>query len=74
MTASEIAADMKSFTGSGMITPSELAKYLGYKDAWRTAEKFLRDDPESRVPVIRAISGRKYIIKEVAVRVHEAMK
>lgn len=74
MTASEIAADMKSFVGAGVIYTAELARYLGYKATWRVAEKYLRDDPESRVPVIRAIGGRKYLIKEVAVRVHEAMK
>lgn len=74
MTASEIAADMRAFTGAGVISVSELARYLGYKATWRVAEKYLRDDEDSAVPVIRAVGGKKYIIKEVAVRIKESMK
>lgn len=74
MTASEIAADMRAFTGAGVITASQLAEYLGVKTAWRVREKYLRDDEDSAVPVIRAVGGKKYIIKEVAVRIKESMK
>lgn len=74
MTASEIAADMRAFTGAGVISAAELARYLGYKATWRVAEKYLRDDEDSAVPVIRAVGGKKYIIKEVAVRIKESMK
>lgn len=74
MSASEIAADMKKFTGAGVITATQLAKYVGMKTAWRAKEKYLSDDPESAVPVVRAISGKKYLIKEVAIRLHESME
>ena len=74
MSASQIAADLRQFTGAGVITATQLAEYLGMKTAWRAKEKYLSDDPESRVPVIRAISGKKYLIKEVAIRLHESME
>lgn len=41
MTRTEIAKDLRQFTGAGVITPKQLAAYLGVKTIWRVREKYL---------------------------------
>lgn len=62
MTRTEIAADLRSFVGGGMITASELAAYMGLKKTQRVAEKYLRG--LERV-------GNRYWIPDVARRLKE---
>lgn len=62
MTRTEIAADLRRFTGGGMITASELAAYMGLKKTQRVAEKYLRG--LERV-------GNRYWIPDVARRLKE---
>lgn len=73
MTPSDLAKEIKSAAnGAVVISLSDLAPILGYKDPYRLKQKLTRDDPDSRVPVIRPIVGKKYSIKEIAIRVTEA--
>lgn len=62
MTRTEIAADLRRFTGGGMITASELGAYMGLKKTQRVAEKYLRG--LERV-------GNRYWIPDVARRLKE---
>lgn len=62
MNRTEIAADLRKFTGGGMITASQLAAYMGLKKTQRVAEKYLRG--LERV-------GNRYWIPEVAKRLKE---
>ena len=62
MTRTEIAKDLRQFTGAGVITPKQLAAYLGVKTVWRVSEKYLKD--------LEHI-GNRYLITEVAARLKE---
>ena len=73
MTPSDLAKEIKSAAnGAVLISLSDLAPILGYKDPYRLKQKLTRDDPDSRVPVIRPVLGKKYLISEIAIRAVEA--
>lgn len=72
MTASTLEKELKTANGGAVvITMSELARLLNYADPWALKKKLTKDDPDSRVPVLRPVFGKKYAIKEVAIRVTE---
>ena len=62
MTRTDIAAALRQFTGAGMITPQQLADFLGVKTVWRVSEKYLKG--------LEHI-GNRYLITEVAERLKE---
>ncbi len=64
MTRSEIAKDLRQFTGAGVITPKQLADFLGVKTIWRVREKYLSGLEHL---------GNAYLITEVAARLKEEM-
>ena len=59
MTRSTIADELRRFTGKGLITNSELSRFLGDKNLTRVKAKYL--DGLERI-------GRGYLITEVAER------
>lgn len=65
MTRTEIARDLRQFTGAGVITPKQLAAYLGVKTVWRVREKYLSGLEHL---------GNAYLITEVAARMKEEME
>lgn len=62
MTRTEIAADLRRHTGSGWITPRQLADWFGAKAVWRVSERYLKG--------LEHI-GHRYLIIEVAGRIKE---
>lgn len=74
MNRSGIATELRKFTGAGTITLTELTAFLGQKNVSRVKKIYLSDDPESEVPVMEAIGGKRYLIPEVAIRLKEAAK
>ena len=42
MTRTEIAKELRTYTGAGVITPRQLASFLGVKATWRVTEKYLK--------------------------------
>lgn len=74
MTRTEIAKALRTFTGSGTITVSELAQFVGEKNRHRVKQKYLQEDPDSAAPVLLAIDGKRYLIQDVATRLHEHMR
>lgn len=74
MTRSEIAKELRRFTGSGTISLTQLAAFLGQKNAYRVKQRYLMDDPDSQQPVIEAIGGTRYLITDVAIRLKESVR
>lgn len=73
MTASALEKELKQAAGGAvLISLSELATLTGYKDAQKLRRKIIADDPDSRVPVLRPVIGKRYSIKELAIRLIEA--
>ena len=62
MNRTEIAADLRRFTGGGMITAKQLADFMGLKKAERVAELYLRG--------LERI-GHRYFVTDVAKRLKE---
>jgi len=58
MTKSDLIRDMKTFTGAGVISASELTRYLGCKNAHRIKEKYLIE--------LQPVASKKYFIPDVA--------
>lgn len=71
MTRSDIAAELRRYTGSGTVTVTELCGFLGQKNTTRVKRKYLQDDPDSQCPVVRAIGGKRYLVTDVAIRLME---
>lgn len=65
MTRTQIAKDLRAYTGSGMITPKQLADFLGVKAVWRVSERYLKGLEHV---------GHRYLITEVAQRIKEDAK
>ena len=63
MTRADIAKDLRRHTGAGMITPQQLAAFLGVKAIWRVKEKYLKGLEHV---------GNRYLITEVAERIKNA--
>lgn len=73
MTRSDIAKDLRQFTGSATVTVTQLAQYVGMKNRHRVKERYLRDDPDSAVPVMKALGGKRYMVWDVSARLLEDM-
>lgn len=58
MTKSELVADMRRFTGAGLINATQLARYLGKKNVDRERQKYLKG--------LRPVASKSYYIPEVA--------
>jgi len=63
MTRTEIAADLRKYTGGGMISAGQLAAFMGLKKAQRVAELYLRGLEHV---------GNRYFITDVAERLKDA--
>lgn len=57
MTKSELVADMRRYTGAGLINATQLARYLGKKNVDRERQKYLKG--------LRPVVGKYYFIPEV---------
>lgn len=60
MIYTDIAKELRRFTGKGTIRASEVAVFLGDKNVTRVKRKYLNG--------LEAIGGRAYLIPEVAER------
>lgn len=58
MTKAELTQDMRRFTGAGVITATQLARYLGKKNVDRERKRFLKG--------LHPVVGKSYYIPEVA--------
>ena len=58
MTKTELVADLRRFTGAGVITATQLARYLGKKNVDRERQKFLKG--------LHPVVSKSYYIPEVA--------
>lgn len=63
MIRTDIAKELRRYTGKGTIKASEVAGFLGDKNVSRVKSKYLRG--------LEAIGGRAYLIPEVAERLKE---
>lgn len=63
MIRSDIAKELRLYTGKGTIRATELAAFLGDKNVTRVKDRYLRG--------LEAIGGRAYLIPEVAERLKE---
>ena len=63
MTKTELARDMKTFVGAGVISNTELCKYLGQTNKTRIKAQYLSG--------LTPIAGKKYFIPEVAEAIME---
>ena len=63
MTRTEIAADLRKYTGGGMITAAQLAGFMGLKKSQRVADLYLRG--------LERI-GNRYFVTDVAARLKDA--
>ena len=63
MTKTELTRDMRSYTGAGVITLTQLAKYLGYKETKYVKAKFLNG--------LQPVTEKKYFIPDVVDRLME---
>lgn len=63
MIRTDIAKELRRYTGRGTIRAKELAGFLGVKNISRVRDKYLRG--------LEAIGGRAYLIPEVAERLKE---
>lgn len=57
MTKSELVADMRRYTGAGLINATQLARYLGKKNVDRERQKYLKG--------LHPVVGKYYFIPEV---------
>ena len=64
MIRTDIAKELRRFTGKGTIRAKELAEFVGDKNVSRVTGKYLRG--------LEAIGGRAYLITDVAERLKEA--
>lgn len=64
MIRTDIAKELRRFTGKGTIRSSELARFLGDSNADRVKKKYLTG--------LEAIGGTAYLIPEVADRLKES--
>lgn len=60
MIRTDIAQELRRYTGAGTIRAKELAGFLGVKNVSRVSEKYLKG--------LEAIGGRAYLITDVADR------
>lgn len=60
MTRTDIAKELRRFTGAGTISRTQLAEFLGEKNRSRVRNKYLLG--------LEAIGGRRYLITDVADR------
>lgn len=58
----EIANDLRAFTGAGMITKTQLSRYMGYSRVDKLPTRYLEG--------LKKV-GTKYFIKEVAERLND---
>lgn len=58
MTKTELVADLRRYTGAGVITATQLARYLGKKNVDRERQRFLKG--------LHPVVGKSYYIPEVA--------
>lgn len=58
----EIANELKTFTGAGMITKTQLSRFMGYSRVDKLPARYLKG--------LKKV-GTKYFIKEVAERLSE---
>lgn len=63
MIRTDIAKELRHFTGRGTIRAKELAGFLGVKNVSRVREKYLKG--------LEAIGGRAYLITDVADRLKD---
>ena len=63
MIRTDIAKELRRFTGAGVIRASELTRFLGEKNVSRVKQKYLVG--------LEAIGGRAYLITDVAERLKE---
>ena len=63
MIRTDIAKELRRYTGRGTIKASEVAGFLGDKNVGRVKEKYLRG--------LEAIGGTAYLITDVAERLKE---
>lgn len=63
MIRTDIAKELRRYTGKGTIRASEVARFLGEKNVSRVREKYLKG--------LEAIGGRAYLITDVAERLKE---
>lgn len=63
MIRTDIAKELRRYTGAGTIRAKELAGFLGEKNVSRVKQKYLSG--------LEAIGGRAYLITEVAERLKE---
>lgn len=63
MIRTDIAKELRRYTGRGTIRAKELAGFLGVKNISRVREKYLKG--------LEAIGGRAYLITDVAERLKE---
>lgn len=63
MIRTDIAQELRRFTGRGTIRASELGMFLGDKNVSRVKRKYLSG--------LEAIGGQQYLIPEVAERLKE---
>ena len=64
MIRTDIAKELRRYTGKGTIRASEVAGFLGDKNVSRVREKYLKG--------LEAIGGRAYLITDVAERLKES--
>lgn len=64
MIRTDIAKELRRYTGKGTIKASEVAGFLGDKNVSRVREKYLKG--------LEAIGGRAYLITDVAERLKES--
>ena len=63
MIRTDIAKELRRFTGAGVIRASKLTRFLGEKNVSRVKQKYLVG--------LEAIGGRAYLITDVAERLKE---
>lgn len=63
MIRTDIAKELRRYTGKGTIRAAEVAAFLGDKNVSRVKQKYLSG--------LEAIGGRAYLIPEVAERLKE---
>ena len=57
MTKTDLTRDMKAYTGAGVISATELSRYLGEKNKCMVKDKYLAG--------LEPVAGKKYFIPDV---------
>ena len=57
MTKTDLTRDMRAYTGAGVISATELSRYLGEKNKCRVKDKYLAG--------LEPVAGKKYFIPDV---------